>query len=64
MENQAKFEEEETAIRSPELDLDEMSETVEETLKTTEGLAERLGELNKDIVDYMYQWAQNKASNK
>jgi hypothetical protein len=64
MDNTNKFDEDETAIKTPELDLDEMALTIEETLKTTESLADRLGELNKDIVEYMYQWAQAKASNK
>lgn len=64
MDNTNKFEEDETAIRTPDIDLDEMADTIETTLKTTEDLAERLGELNKDIVEYMYQWAQAKASNK
>ena len=64
MENTTKFDEDETAIKTPDLDLDEMAETVEETLKVAGGLAERLGELNKDMVEYMYQYAQAKASNK
>ena len=64
MENASKFEEEDTAMVTPDLELDDMAEVVEETLKTTEDLSRRLGELNKEMVEYMYNYAQAKASNK
>ena len=51
-------------VRTPELDLDDMAETVDETLKTTEDLAYRLAALNKEMVEYMYNYAQAKTSNK
>lgn len=43
---------------SPEMDLDAMAQTVEETLETTEQLALRLGELNRDMMEYMRSVAQ------
>ena len=46
--------------KSPELDLDAMAETVQETLQTTEDLAKRLGELNKEMTDRVYNVAQTK----
>ena len=64
MQNAQKLDDDDIRIKSPDLDLDDMAETVEETLKTTEDLAKRLGELNKEMMEYMYNYAQAKASNK
>ncbi len=64
MENAQKMDDDDMRVQSPDLDLDDMAETVEETLKTTEDLAKRLGELNKEMMEYMYNYAQAKASNK
>ena len=64
MDNANKFEEEETALRIPDLDLEEAQEVVEETLATAESLAKRLGEINKEMADYMYEWARQQANTK
>ena len=64
MQNAQKLDDDDIRIKSPDLDLDDMAETVEETLKTTEDLTKRLGELNKEMMEYMYNYAQAKASNK
>ncbi len=66
MDNTAKFEQENLGSNSPEmeLDLDDVAESVEDSLKTAGDLAKRLGELNKEMTDYMYTYAQAKASNK
>ena len=64
MENSSRFEEEESTLRSPELDLDHVTDAVENSLKVAGELAQRLGDLNKEMVDYMYSYAQAKTSTK
>ena len=64
MDNSNKFEEEETALKHPEIDLDEAQQTIEETLQTTETLAKRLGDLNTEMAQYMYEWAKAQANTK
>jgi hypothetical protein len=64
MDNANKFEEEEVAMKNPEIDLEEAQLTIEETLKTTEGLAKRLGDLNTEMAQYMYEWAKTQANTK
>ena len=64
MANATKLDEDDLVSKSPEIDLDDMAETVEETLKVTEDLTYRLAALNKEMMDYMYNYAQAKTSNK
>ena len=64
MDNANKFDEDDTTLRSPELDLEDMSETVEESLSLAEDLTKRLTEIHRETIDYMYNYAQAKASNK
>lgn len=64
MDNANSFEDEEISLQSPDVDLDSMADSVEESLKTADELANRLGEINKEMVEYMYHYAQAKASNK
>ena len=65
-ENAAKIDAEEEALaaESPTLDLDDVHEGIDDSLKTAGDLAKRLGEINHEMVDYMYNYAQAKASNK
>jgi len=44
--------------------MDEVQQSVTESLETAKGLTERISELNKEMVDYMYQYANAKAGNK
>ncbi|XP_064645331.1 centromere-associated protein E-like isoform X3 [Lineus longissimus] len=47
-----------------EIDLDEVSSSIEESLQYTEQLANKLGDINSDIVEYLTNYAHAKASNK
>ena len=65
--NAAKFDEEEMVSVTSEreqFDLEEMSEAVENTLATCNSLAERLGEINHEMADYIDKVVSSKASNK
>lgn len=64
MENSKKQEEEQEETVSQEVDLDSVQEVIEDTLRTTEDLTLRLGELHQQVVDYMYNYARERASNK
>ena len=64
MENATKIDEDEAEIETPDIELEEMMGTIDETLKKTENLATKLGDLNKEMVSYMYEYAQTKAGNK
>ena len=63
LENQT-MEEEEVVEETADLDLDDCATKVHETLNTAEGLAKRLGDLNQDIIEWLVNYANNKASNK
>ena len=64
MENASKIDDDDAQIKTPEIELDDMMDTIDDTLKRTEDLAQRLGDLNKEMVNYMYDYAQAKASTK
>lgn len=64
MENSNRFEEEEAALQMPDIDMDDMAEAVEDSLQTAADLTKRLGDLNKEMVEYMYSYAQAKATSK
>ena len=65
MENAQKVDQEEDSnVQASEVDLDSMSDVVEDSLKTANELAMRLGELNREMIDYMYNYAQARASNR
>ncbi|CAD5118519.1 DgyrCDS7212 [Dimorphilus gyrociliatus] len=51
------------AISSPDLEMDDVAEAIDESLQKAKELAQRLAELNKEMVEHMYQYAQAKASN-
>ncbi|XP_067942070.1 myosin-3-like [Watersipora subatra] len=59
-----RLEEEDLNPPSPEVDLDEVQQSVTESLDTAKTLTARIAELNKEMVDYMYQYANAKAGNK
>ena len=48
----------------PEIDLDECSNKINESLKTAEDLTKKLSDLNQDIIEWLVNWANTKASNK
>lgn len=52
------------AIASPDIEMDDVAEAIDESLQKAKELAQRLAELNKEMVEHMYQYAQAKASNK
>ena len=63
MENSSKFEDDETFNPpTPEMDLDEVSAAVEDSLNTAKELANRLGEVNQEMVEYLTNYANSKAS--
>ena len=49
---------------TPDVDLDEVQQSVTESLDTAKELTNRIAELNREMVDYMYQYANAKAGNK
>lgn len=59
-----RWEEEELNPSTPDVDLDEVQQSVNESLDTARDLTNRISELNKEMVDYMYQYANAKAGNK
>ena len=64
MANATKLDDDDLMSKSPEIDLEDMAETVEDTLKVTEDLTYRLSAINKEMMEYMYNYAQAKTSNK
>ena len=64
MENSKSFEEEDWFPKTPDLDLDDVHDSIEDSLETAHTLTRRLGELNREIVDYLAQYAEKKASSK
>ena len=48
----------------PIVDLEEASTKVNESLNTAEELTKRLSDINQDIIDYLINYANTKASNK
>ncbi|KAK6184644.1 hypothetical protein SNE40_007078 [Patella caerulea] len=49
---------------TPDVDLDDVTYKIDETLDVAHGLANRLGEINQEIIDYLLRYAENKAKNK
>lgn len=64
MENATKIDDDDAQVKTPDIELDDMMDTIDDTLKRTEDLATKLGDLNKEMVNYMYEYAQAKASTK
>jgi hypothetical protein len=63
-ENAKQEDEADVYATEPEIDLDEVSSSIEESLQYTEQLAHKLGAINTEIVEYLTNYAQAKASNK
>ena len=57
-------EEDEPFPPSPDIDMEEVAISIEESLDTAEKLADRLGELNTEMCDWLTNYAINKASSK
>ncbi|XP_050396378.1 tropomyosin isoform X4 [Patella vulgata] len=51
-------------LSTPDVDLDDVTYKIDETLDVAHGLANRLGEINQEIIDYLLRYAENKAKNK
>nr|XP_022305371.1 uncharacterized protein LOC111112260 isoform X1 [Crassostrea virginica] len=49
---------------SPDINIEEIGHSIEETLDSADRLADRLGELNSQMVDWLSNYAINKASTK
>ena len=60
----SKPDEEDIVEEKPEIDLDECSNKINDSLKTAEDLTKKLGDLNQDIIEWLVNWANTKASNK
>ncbi|XP_052240245.1 myosin-11-like [Dreissena polymorpha] len=60
----SKGEDEEVVEERLQIDLDEASKQVHESLNTAEELTKRLSDLNQDIIEWLVNYANTKASNK
>uniref|UniRef100_K1QF08 Uncharacterized protein n=1 Tax=Magallana gigas TaxID=29159 RepID=K1QF08_MAGGI len=49
---------------SPDINIEEIGHSIEETLDSADRLTDRLGELNSQMVDWLTNFAINKASTK
>ena len=63
-ENSKNIDEEDWFPMTPDLDLEEVGDKIEDSLQVARDLTHRLGDLNKEMVDYMATYAEKKASNK
>ena len=64
MENSKSYEEEDWFPKTPDMDLDDVAEKVEESLSKADDLANRLGDLNQEMISWLSNYAINKASSK
>ncbi|KAJ8311753.1 hypothetical protein KUTeg_011108 [Tegillarca granosa] len=64
MDNSKSYEEEDWYPGTPDVDLDDVSQKIEDSLETAGELAQRLGQLNQEMVDWLSNYAITKASNK
>ncbi|XP_067653461.1 putative leucine-rich repeat-containing protein DDB_G0290503 [Haliotis asinina] len=64
MENSKSYEEEDWFPGTPDIDLEDVADKIDGSLKTANDLTKRLGELNKEIVDCLAAYAEKKATNK
>ncbi|KAL5020532.1 hypothetical protein ScPMuIL_003424 [Solemya velum] len=62
--NSKSYEEEDWFPKTPDLDLEDVGLQVEDSLSTAEELARRLGDLNKEMVDWLTNYAHTKATSK
>ncbi|GFS04023.1 centrosome-associated protein CEP250-like isoform X1 [Elysia marginata] len=64
MENTKLIDQEDWFPTTPDMDLEEISNNVEDSLAHAHALTNRLGELNREMVDYVAALAEKKASSK
>lgn len=64
MTNTRNFEKENWDDPTPEIDLDDVSSKIEDSLNTAEELTGRLAEINKEMVSYLTSHASHKGSHK
>lgn len=56
------FDDDFKSLETDDLDIRDMSSTMQETLETTESLINRLGEINRDLVQCLTQLEQKKTA--
>ena len=49
---------------TPDLDMEEVQERIEDSLKTAEELTHRLADINQEMIEFLVNYANQKASNK
>lgn len=64
MENSKSFEEEDWFPHTPDIDLDDVAEQIEDSLVMAAALTTRLGELNREMVEFVANNTMAKASTK
>ncbi|XP_013417598.1 nuclear mitotic apparatus protein 1 isoform X2 [Lingula anatina] len=64
IENSSTFDEEDLRKGSPDIDLDEVAVKITDSLNTAAELTQRISDLNKEMVEYLTNYAQAKAGNK
>ena len=64
MDNAKSIEDEDLTPPTPEIDLDDCANKIEDSLQTAKDLTNKLGEINSDMVDWLTNYAINKASTK
>ena len=63
-ENSKKIDEEDWFPTTPDMDLDEVGEKIDNSIQVARDLSKKLGDLNKEMLEYMANYAEKKASNK
>ncbi|XP_069102583.1 myosin-2 heavy chain-like isoform X3 [Argopecten irradians] len=64
MDNSKSYEEEDWYPKTPDIDLDDCSNKIEESLSTAKELTEKISTINADMVEWLTTYAINKASTK
>ncbi|XP_033725875.1 myosin-6-like isoform X4 [Pecten maximus] len=64
MDNSKSYEEEDWYPKTPDIDLDDCSSKIEESLSTAKELTEKISTINADMVEWLTTYAINKASTK
>ncbi|XP_060075166.1 uncharacterized protein LOC132554861 [Ylistrum balloti] len=64
MDNSKSYEEEDWYPKTPDIDLDDCSSKIEESLTTAKELTEKISTINADMVEWLTTYAINKASTK
>ncbi|OWF40736.1 hypothetical protein KP79_PYT23239 [Mizuhopecten yessoensis] len=64
MDNSKSYEEEDWYPKTPDIDVDDCSNKIEESLATAKELTEKISTINSDMVEWLTTYAINKASTK